>query len=96
MGTDHSQRHTPQYQNKGLIVACQQESARPNVGTTGADRVIRFHQDGSAAMQIQYVTNVTIAANTFPLFDGLPDYCTDTPVRELVLQAYESWITSAS
>jgi hypothetical protein len=38
-------------------------------------------------MTIQYVVGVKIAGNTFPLFDGTPDYFQTTPYIA-VLQAY--------
>ena len=53
------------YQNVGLIVFDNQ-STHANVGTTGSS--CGGTPGSVAAMQMQYVTNATIAANTLPIF----------------------------
>jgi hypothetical protein len=75
---------TPQYQNRGLTIAFN-KGLQPAVGTTGAS--IAGTPGTTAAMQIQYVTNATIAGNVLPLFDGTPRYFANTPYVS-VLQAY--------
>ena len=60
----------------------------PAIGTTGAS-IADPNPGHVAAMQIQGVVNANISGNTFPLFDGLPDYFANTPYIS-VLQAYEN------
>jgi hypothetical protein len=74
-----------QYWNKGLVIALNKglQAALPTTGGSIADP-----PGNVAAMSIQGVVNATIAGNTFPLFDGTPDYFANTPYIA-VMQAYE-------
>jgi hypothetical protein len=74
-----------QYQNRGLIVTLN-KNLMPALGTSGAS-IADPNLGHVAAMQIQFVTNATIAANTLPLYDGMPGYYANTPYIA-VLQAY--------
>jgi hypothetical protein len=72
---------TVQYQNRGLIIAFN-KNVQPALGTTGAS--IADPPGGSAAMTVQGVVNAQISANTFPLFDGLPNYFENTPYISVI------------
>jgi hypothetical protein len=76
-----------QYQNRGLTVTLN-KNLMPAIGTSGAS-IADPNPGHVAAMQIQGVVNANISGNTFPLFDGLPDYFANTPYIS-VLQAYEN------
>ena len=76
-----------QYQNRGLIVTLN-KNLQPAIGTSGAS-IADPNPGHVAAMQIQGVVNANISGNTFPLYDGDPNYFANTPYIS-VLQAYEN------
>ena len=71
--------------NNRLIIAFN-KGLQPAISTTGGS--IADPPGNVAAMSILGVVNPTIAGNTFPLFDGTPDYFANTPYIA-VMQVYE-------
>jgi hypothetical protein len=74
-----------QFWNKGLLIALN-KGLQPAISTTGGS--IADPPGNVAAMSVQGVVNATIAGNSFPLFDGMPDYFANTPYIA-VMQVYE-------
>jgi hypothetical protein len=73
-----------QYWNIGLTIA-DNTSLQGAIPIRGGSITTPF---AGSAMSIEAVVNTNIRANTFPMFDGTPDYFPDTPYVA-VLQALE-------
>jgi hypothetical protein len=73
-----------QYWNIGLTIA-NNTGLQSAIPTRGGSITTPF---AGSAMSIEAVANTNIRANTFPMFDGTPDYFPNTPYIA-VLQALE-------
>lgn len=74
-----------QYQNRGLNISGNVGTV-PAISTRGSS--ITDPPNNAATMSIIGVVGAIVTGNTFPLFDGLPDYFANTPYIA-VMQAFE-------